>query len=147
MFLSVSGDISASKHQGQKPTLNGHDLWSLHQKSFCYHITTWAQEHFRKPSSVKTVNCYIYKLELYNAKQQLYINIQDGLSQSGKMSVVLWDHILNYFGKSWMSCPPGQIAKGPFGLLSEQSSKASTCDVWGSVCTHSMGNLHLWRQH
>ena len=38
-------------------------------------ITTWAQEHFRKPS-LNTVCCDIYtcKLKFYNAKQKPYIN-------------------------------------------------------------------------
>ncbi len=77
-----SGEIAARKHQGRKPTLNARDLRSLRRHCIKnrHHsvkdITTWAQEHFRKPLSVNTVRRYIYKckLKLYHAKQKPYIN-------------------------------------------------------------------------
>ena len=56
-----SGEIAARKRQGRKPTLNARDLQSLRQHCIKnrHHsvkdITTWAQEHFRKPLSVNTV--------------------------------------------------------------------------------------------
>ena len=71
-----SGEISAHKGQGQKPTLNACDLRSLRQHSIkkqhsVKDITTWAQGYFGKPLSVNTVCCYIYncKLKLFNAKR------------------------------------------------------------------------------
>lgn len=77
-----SGEISARKRQGRKPTLNAHDLWSLGRPCIkTWHqcekdITTWAQEHFRKPLSVNTVrrNICKCKLKLYYAKWKPYVN-------------------------------------------------------------------------
>ena len=65
-----SWEITAHKRQGRKPTLNARDLQSL--RRYCiknWHqcvkdITTWAQEHFRKPLSVTTVRRYICKCKL-----------------------------------------------------------------------------------
>ena len=62
-----SGENSAHKQQGRKPTLNAHDLWSLGRPCIktlhqCEKdITTWAQEHFRKLLSVNTVRRNICK--------------------------------------------------------------------------------------
>ena len=77
-----SGEISARKQQGPKPTLNGRDLWPLRRRCIknphhCVKdISTWAQEHFRKPLSVNTVHHYIYKwqFKLYHAKTKSHIN-------------------------------------------------------------------------
>ena len=77
-----SGEITACKRQGRKPTLNARDLRSLRRHCIknrhqCVKdITTWAQEHFRKPLSVNTVRRYIRKcnLKLYYAKQKPFIN-------------------------------------------------------------------------
>ncbi|KAL7851246.1 hypothetical protein AOLI_G00216020 [Acnodon oligacanthus] len=77
-----SGEISASKRQGRKPTLNACDLRSLRRhciKNRHHSVTdiiTWAQEHFRKPLSVNTVRHSIYKckLKLCRAKRKPYIN-------------------------------------------------------------------------
>ncbi|XP_061654971.1 zinc finger and SCAN domain-containing protein 2-like isoform X1 [Phyllopteryx taeniolatus] len=61
-----SGEITACKRQGRKPTLNARDLRSLKRRCInnrhqCVKdITTWAQEHFRKPTSVNTVRRYIH---------------------------------------------------------------------------------------
>ena len=58
-----SGEISARKRQGQKPTLNARDLRSLRQHCIQNRhqcgkdITTWAQEHFRKG---KARQLYLY---------------------------------------------------------------------------------------
>merc|ERR1712101_17518 len=59
-----SGEITAHKRHGRKPTLNARDLRSLrrhciknrHQR--VKDITAWGQEHFRKPLSVNTVRRY-----------------------------------------------------------------------------------------
>ena len=77
-----SGEITARKRQGRKPTLDGRDLRPL--RRYCIKnphqcvkdITTWAQEHFRKPLSVTTVRRYICKckLNLYYAKRKPFIN-------------------------------------------------------------------------
>ncbi|KAF0030334.1 hypothetical protein F2P81_017065 [Scophthalmus maximus] len=77
-----SGEISARKRQGRKPTLSYGDLRSLRRHCIKnrHHsvkdITTWAQEHFRKPLSVNIVRRYIYdcKLKLYHAKRRPFIN-------------------------------------------------------------------------
>ncbi|XP_061521383.1 E3 ubiquitin-protein ligase RNF185 isoform X1 [Phycodurus eques] len=63
-----SGEITACERQGRKPTLNARDLRSLRRHCIknrhqCLKdVTTWAQEHFRKPMSVNTVRRKLYLL-------------------------------------------------------------------------------------
>ena len=77
-----SGEITARKRHGRKPTLNACDLRSLRRHCIknrhqsVKDITAWAQEHFRKPLSVNTVRRYICKcrLKIYYAKRKPFIN-------------------------------------------------------------------------
>ncbi|XP_076588395.1 uncharacterized protein LOC143321716 isoform X2 [Chaetodon auriga] len=77
-----SGEISARKGQGRKPTLNACDLRSLRQHciknrhGWIKDIASWAREHFGKPLSVNTVRRCLCKckLRLYHARRKPYID-------------------------------------------------------------------------
>ena len=138
-----SGEISACKQQGQKPTLNARDLWSLRQHCIKnqHHSATLAQEHFGKPLSVNTV--YKCQLKLYNAKRKPYINniqkchrpelIWDGLRQSGKVCCGLTSPHFKLFLEIMDMVSSGPKRKRTIQTLSAQSSKANICDGIG-VC-------------
>uniref|UniRef100_A0AAR2K5X1 Transposase Tc1-like domain-containing protein n=1 Tax=Pygocentrus nattereri TaxID=42514 RepID=A0AAR2K5X1_PYGNA len=122
-----SGEISSSKRQGRKPTLNARELRSLrrhcikNQHHSVTDITTWVQEHFRKPLA--------------------HLRWTDA-----KWKSVLWsdESTFQFFFKSWTSCPSGQRGKGLSGLLSAQKVlKPVSLMVWGCVSAHGMGNLHI----
>ncbi|KAI3374532.1 hypothetical protein L3Q82_021102, partial [Scortum barcoo] len=99
-------------------------------------------EHFTKPLSVNTVRRYISKckLKLYHAKRKPYINNTQKRrhwrlwarahlrwTDALKWKSVLWsdESTFQIVGRRVLRAKEG---KGPSGLLSEQSSKASICD-------------------
>ncbi|MEQ2244120.1 hypothetical protein ILYODFUR_013917 [Ilyodon furcidens] len=73
-----SGEISACKQQGRKPTLNALDYLSLCSRYYGLRNTSENQ-------SFNTVCRYIYKfkLKLYHAKRKPYINNRNVASFSG----------------------------------------------------------------
>ncbi len=160
-----SGEISARKREGQKPTLNACDLRSLRRHCIknrhqCVKdITTWAQEHFRKPLSVNTVRRYINKckLKLYHAKRKPYIN------NTQKRRRLLWARAhLRWTDAKWKSVlwsdeSTFQIVFGNYGRRVHRAKeekdhpdcyqckvqKPASVMVWGCVSAHGMGNLHI----
>uniref|UniRef100_A0AAR2J834 Transposase Tc1-like domain-containing protein n=1 Tax=Pygocentrus nattereri TaxID=42514 RepID=A0AAR2J834_PYGNA len=159
-----SGEISASKRQGRKPTLNARDLRSLRRHCIKnrHHsvkdIPTWAQEHFRKPLSVNTVRRSIYKckLKLCHAKRKPHIN------NTQKRRRLLWAGAhLRWTDAKWKSVlwsdeSTFQIGFGNHGRCVLRAKEEKDCldyqrkvqkpaslMVWGCVSAHGMGNLHI----
>ena len=138
-----SGEITACKRQGRKPTLNARDLRSLRRHCIknrhqCVKdITTWAQEHFRKPLSVNTVRRYIRKcnLKLYYAKQKPFIN------NTQKRRRLLWARAV--FGKCGRRVLRTKEEKDHPDCYGRKVQKPASVMVWGCVSASGMGNLHI----
>ena len=160
-----SGEITACKRQGWKPTLNARDLWSLRRHCIknrhqCVKdITTWAQEHFRKPLSVNTVRRYIRKcnLKLYYAKQKPFINNTQKRRRllwarahlrwtDAKWKSVLWSDESTFqivFGKCGRRVLRTKEEKDHPDCYGRKVQKPASVMVWGCVSASGMGNLHI----
>ena len=159
-----SGEITACKRQGRKPTLNARDLRSLRRHCIknrhqCVKdITTWAQEHFRKPLSVNTVRRYIRKcnLKLYYAKQKPFINTQKRRRllwarahlrwTDAKWKSVLWSDESTFqivFGKCGRRVLRTKEEKDHPDCYGRKVQKPASVMVWGCVSASGMGNLHI----
>ena len=160
-----SGEITACKRQGRKPTLNARDLRSLRRHCIknrhqCVKdITTWAQEHFRKPLSVNTVCRYIRKcnLKLYYAKQKPFINNTQKRRQllwarahlrwtDAKWKSVLWSDESTFqivFGKCGRRVLRTKEEKDHPDCYGRKVQKPASVMVWGCVSASGMGNLHI----
>uniref|UniRef100_A0AAR2KFA0 Tc1-like transposase DDE domain-containing protein n=1 Tax=Pygocentrus nattereri TaxID=42514 RepID=A0AAR2KFA0_PYGNA len=135
-----SGEISARKRQGRKPTLNACDIPSLrrHCTKIPHHsvkdITTWAQEHFRKPLSVNTVrrSTYKCKLKLCHKRCRLLCVLW---SDESTFHIVFGNHGRRVlWAKKEKDCPDCFQCK---------VQKPASLMVWGCVSAHGMGNLHI----
>ena len=160
-----SGEITACKRQGRKPTLNACDLRSLRRHCIknrhqCVKdITTWAQEHFRKPLSVNTVRRYIRKcnLKLYYAKQKPFINNTQKRRRllwarahlrwtDAKWKSVLWSDESTFqivFGKCGRRVLRTKEEKDHPDCYGRKVQKPASVMVWGCVSASGMGNLHI----
>uniref|UniRef100_A0A3B4CB63 Transposase Tc1-like domain-containing protein n=1 Tax=Pygocentrus nattereri TaxID=42514 RepID=A0A3B4CB63_PYGNA len=160
-----SGEISASKRQGRKPTLSARDLRSLRRHCIknrhhsVMDITTWAQEHFRKPLPVNTVRRSIYKckLKLLHAKQKPYINTTQKhcrllwaqahlIWTDAKWKSVLWSDESTFqivFGNHGRCVPWAIEEKDCPDCYQCKVQKPASLMVWGCVSAHDMGNLHI----
>ena len=160
-----SGEITACKRQGRKPTLNARDLRSLWRHCIknlhqCVKdITTWAQEHFRKPLSVNTVRRYIRKcnLKLYYAKQKPFINNTQKRRRllwarahlrwtDAKWKSVLWSDESTFqivFGKCGRRVLRTKEEKDHPDCYGRKVQKPASVMVWGCVSASGMGNLHI----
>ena len=160
-----SGEITAWKRQGRKPTLNARDLRSLRRHCIknrhqCVKdITTWAQEHFRKPLSVNTVRRYIRKcnLKLYYAKQKPFINNTQKRRRllwarahlrwtDAKWKSVLWSDESTFqivFGKCGRRVLRTKEEKDHPDCYGRKVQKPASVMVWGCVSASGMGNLHI----
>ena len=160
-----SGEITACKRQGRKPTLNARDLRSLRRHCIkkrhqCVKdITTWAQEHFRKPLSVNTVLRYIRKcnLKLYYAKQKPFINNTQKRRRllwarahlrwtDAKWKSVLWSDESTFqivFGKCGRRVLRTKEEKDHPDCYGRKVQKPASVMVWGCVSASGMGNLHI----
>ena len=160
-----SGEISARKRQGRKPTLNACDLWSLwwhcikNRHQCVKDITAWAQEHFRKPLAVNTVCGYICKckLKLYYAKRKPYINNTQKRRRllwarahlrwtDAKWKSVLWSDESTFqiiFGNCGRCVLWAKEEKEHLDCYQRKVQKPASVMVWGCVSAHGMGNLHI----
>ena len=160
-----SGEITACKRQGWKPTLNARDLRSLRRHCIknrhqCVKdITTCAQEHFRKPLSVNTVRRYIRKcnLKLYYAKQKPFINNTQKRRRllwarahlrwtDAKWKSVLWSDESTFqivFGKCGRRVLRTKEEKDHPDCYGRKVQKPASVMVWGCVSASGMGNLHI----
>ena len=160
-----SGEITACKRQDRKPTLNARDLRSLRRHCIknrhqCVKdITTWAQEHFRKPLSVNTVRRYIRKcnLKLYYAKQKPFINNTQKRRRllwawanlrwtDAKWKSVLWSDESTFqivFGKCGRRVLRTKEEKDHPDCYGRKVQKPASVMVWGCVSASGMGNLHI----
>ena len=160
-----SGEITACKRQGRKPTLNARDLRSLRRHCIknrhqCVKdITTWAQEHFRKPLSVNTVRRYICKcnLKLYYAKQKPFINNTQKRRRllwarahlrwtDAKWESVLWSDESTFqivFGKCGRRVLRTKEEKDHPDCYGRKVQKPASVMVWGCVSASGMGNLQI----
>ena len=160
-----SGEITACKRQGRKPTLNARDLRFLRRHCIknrhqCVKdITTWAQEHFRKPLSVNTVRRYIRKcnLKLYYAKQKPFINNTQKRRRllwarahlrwtDAKWKSVLWSDESTFqivFGKCGRRVLRTKEEKDHPDCYGRKVQKPASVMVWGCVSASGMGNLHI----
>uniref|UniRef100_A0AAR2L1I4 Transposase Tc1-like domain-containing protein n=1 Tax=Pygocentrus nattereri TaxID=42514 RepID=A0AAR2L1I4_PYGNA len=163
--LRESAEISTSNWQGRKPTLNARDLRSLRRHCIKnrHHsvtdITTWAQEHFRKPLSVNTVHRSIYKckLKLCHAKRKPYINNTQKRRQllwarahlrwtDAKWKSVLWSDESTFqivFGNHGHCVLRAKEGKDCPDCYQHKVQKPASLMVWGCVSAHGMGNLHI----
>lgn len=119
-------------------------------------ITTWAQEHFRKPLSVNTVRRYISKckLKLYHAKRKPYINNTQKRHQlfwarghlrwtDAKWKSVLWSDESTFqivFGNHGRHVLRAKEEKDHPDCYQRKVQPPASVMVWGCV---SAGNLHF----
>ncbi len=128
------------KGQGRRPLLDARDLLALrphcitHRHDSVIDITKWAPEYFRKPLSVNSIHCAIYRcqLKLYHAKRShrvLWAKAHLKWTVS-KWKSVLWsdESKLDILVGNRRCRVPRATEEGDLPVCSAFSSKASISD-------------------
>ena len=150
-----------------KPILDACDLRALRRHCIknrhdsVTEITAWAQDHFRKSSSVNTVPRAIHKckLKLYHAKKKPYVNtIQKRCRPlwakahlkwtEAKWKTVLWSHKSKcemVFGNHGRHVLRTKDERDHPAWYQRSVQKPASLMVRGCISAYGMGSLHIWK--